>query len=77
MASGLNSSARQVGQSLGVAVAGSPVAARLHGTMSSGFLAATRPAWILMAACGAAVTGLAVTARQARKRAGDPASTPG
>ena len=59
-AAGIASTARQVGSSLGVAVTGSVLAARLHGPLASGFTAATRPAWWIMAAMGLCVLVLAL-----------------
>jgi EmrB/QacA subfamily drug resistance transporter len=55
LASGLNSSMRQVGQCLGVAVTGTVLAGSLHSTMQSGFLSAARAGWWLMAGCGLCV----------------------
>jgi EmrB/QacA subfamily drug resistance transporter len=71
VASGINSSSRQLGQSLGVAVIGSLLATSLHGTMHAGFVAAARPAWWAMAGCGYAVLMLGVlsTSRWARSTA--------
>ena len=55
-ASGIASTSRQVGSSLGVAVTGSVLAAGLHGaSLATGFAAATRPAWWIVAAMGACV----------------------
>jgi hypothetical protein len=59
-ASGIASTSRQVGSSLGVAVTGSVLAAGLHGSLASGFASATRPAWWIVAAMGACVLALAV-----------------
>jgi hypothetical protein len=59
-ASGIASTSRQVGSSLGVAVTGSVLAAGLHGSVASGFASATRPAWWIVAAMGACVLALAV-----------------
>jgi EmrB/QacA subfamily drug resistance transporter len=59
-AAGIASTARQVGSSLGVAVTGSVLAARLHGPLAAGFAAATRPAWWIMAAMGLCVLVLAL-----------------
>jgi EmrB/QacA subfamily drug resistance transporter len=78
VASGMNSSARQLGQSLGVAIVGSVLAASLHGTMASGFLGAAHAGWWIMAGCGYAVLVLGVvsTTRWARStvaRASGPA----
>jgi EmrB/QacA subfamily drug resistance transporter len=76
VASGLNSSSRQLGQSLGVAVVGSVLAASLHGTMHSGFLYASRDGWWIMAGCGYAVLllGLMSTTGWARGTAARVAS---
>jgi EmrB/QacA subfamily drug resistance transporter len=67
LASGLNSTARQLGQSLGVAVTGTVLAGALHGPLLSGFVPAARAGWWVMAGCGAAVSlaGLAGGARRA------------
>jgi predicted MFS family arabinose efflux permease len=59
-ASGIASTSRQVGSSLGVAVTGSVLAAGLHGPLATGFAAATRPAWWIVAAMGVCVLVLAV-----------------
>ena len=59
-ASGIASTSRQVGSSLGVAVTGSVLAAGLPGPLATGFAAATRPAWWIMAAMGACVLVLAL-----------------
>jgi EmrB/QacA subfamily drug resistance transporter len=60
-ASGIASTSRQVGSSLGVAVTGSVLAAGLHGgPLASGFASATRPAWWIVAAMGACVLALTV-----------------
>ena len=45
VAAGIASASRQVGQVLGVAVTGSVLTANLHGSLQSGFAAATRPGW--------------------------------
>jgi EmrB/QacA subfamily drug resistance transporter len=59
-AAGIVSTGRQVGSSLGVAVAGSVLAGRLHGPLATGFAAATGPAWWIVAAMGVCVLGLAL-----------------
>jgi hypothetical protein len=71
-ASGIASTSRQVGSSLGVAVTGSVLAAGLHGgPLASGFASATRPAWWIVAAMGACVLALtaATTGRAGRASA--------
>jgi EmrB/QacA subfamily drug resistance transporter len=60
VASGIASTSRQVGSSLGVAVMGSVLAANLHGSMTAGFAAATRPGWWIIAAAGVVVIVLAL-----------------
>jgi EmrB/QacA subfamily drug resistance transporter len=63
VASGTASTSRQVGQSLGVAVAGSILAVGLHGplagsTLHTSFVAASHAAWYVMAGCGLVVFAL-------------------
>jgi EmrB/QacA subfamily drug resistance transporter len=67
VASGIASTSRQIGQSLGVAVTGSMLAASLHGPLKTGFVAASHAAWLLLAASGGAVVviGLVTTSRWA------------
>jgi EmrB/QacA subfamily drug resistance transporter len=67
VAAGIASTSRQVGQSLGVAVGGSILAGRLHGTEAAGFVAASHPAWFVLAGCGVIVflLGLVTTTRWA------------
>ena len=60
VASGIASTGRQVGSSLGVAVMGSVLAANLHGPFAAGFAAATRPGWWIVAALGVVVFALAL-----------------
>ena len=60
MASGMNSSSRQLGQSLGVAIVGSVLAASLRGSMHAGFLSAAHAGWWIMAGCGYSVLVLGV-----------------
>jgi hypothetical protein len=54
---------------LGVAVMGSVLTANLHGPLSSGFAAATRPGWWIVAGCGFAVIVLALIATGRRGKA--------
>ncbi len=60
VASGMNSSSRQLGQSLGVAIVGSVLAASLHGSLQAGFLTAAHAGWWIMAGCGYTVLILGV-----------------
>jgi EmrB/QacA subfamily drug resistance transporter len=60
VAAGVASTSRQVGQSLGVAIMGSVLSGNLHGALRTGFIAAARPGWWVVAACGALVLILAV-----------------
>jgi hypothetical protein len=59
-----------------VAVMGSVLAANLHGPLQSGFTAAVRPGWWIIAACGFAVIVLALitTGRRGRASAATAAS---
>lgn len=70
VASGMNSSSRQLGILLGTAVVGSVLAASLHGPIRAGFVTAARPGWWTLAACGCAVllVGFLVKAARARSR---------
>ena len=68
VASGIASTSRQIGTSLGVAVTGSILAASLHGAaLRTGFVPASHAAWLLLAACGVVVfvLGLVTTSRWA------------
>jgi EmrB/QacA subfamily drug resistance transporter len=60
VAAGVASTSRQVGQSLGVAIMGSVLSGNLHGALRTGFVAAARPGWWIVAACGAIVLILGV-----------------
>jgi EmrB/QacA subfamily drug resistance transporter len=60
MASGMNSATRQLGQSLGVAIVGSVLAASIRGPMRSGFVQAAHAGWWILAGCGYAVLLLGV-----------------
>jgi EmrB/QacA subfamily drug resistance transporter len=71
LAGGISSASRQVGQSLGVAVAGSLLDTSMQGTMRAGFIGASRPAWWIVAGCGYAVLvlGVVTTSRWAEATA--------
>lgn len=65
VAAGLASTSRQVGASLGVALAGSLAASDAH---APGFAASTHPFWWLVIASGLAIVALAVISTGARAR---------
>jgi predicted MFS family arabinose efflux permease len=69
MASGMNSSSRQLGQSLGVAIVGSVLAASMHGSIRNTFVHASHAGWWTMACCGYAVLllGLVCNSRWAKR----------
>jgi EmrB/QacA subfamily drug resistance transporter len=69
MASGMNSSSRQLGQSLGVAIVGSVLAASMHGSIRTTFVHASHAGWWTMACCGYAVLllGLVCNSRWAKR----------
>ncbi|MFE3885476.1 MFS transporter [Streptomyces lydicus] len=72
VAAAVASTSRQVGQSLGVAVIGAVLAGGAHAAASAdAFVAAGRPAWWIIAGCGAAVLllGALTTGRWARATA--------
>jgi EmrB/QacA subfamily drug resistance transporter len=76
VASGIASTSRQVGTSLGVAISGSILAANLHGPLRTRFVPASHVAWFLLAGCGAAimVLGLVTNSRWAQQTAARTAS---
>ena len=69
MASGLNSASRMLGQSLGVAIVGSVLAASMHGSIQTTFVHASHVGWWFMACCGYAVLllGLVCNSRWAKR----------
>jgi MFS family permease len=69
VASGIASTSRQVGSSVGVAVMGSVLAANLHGSIATGFASATRPGWWIIAAAGVVVIVLALITTSRRGKA--------
>jgi EmrB/QacA subfamily drug resistance transporter len=60
VASGIASTSRQIGTSLGVAITGSILAANLHGALRAGFVPASHADWLLLTGCGAAIMILAL-----------------
>jgi EmrB/QacA subfamily drug resistance transporter len=68
LASGIASACRQVGQALGVAVAGSLLTAKAHGLTRAAFTLASHSAWHLLFWCASVVVicGLATTRTRAR-----------
>jgi EmrB/QacA subfamily drug resistance transporter len=68
VAAAVASTSRQVGQSLGVAVAGSAVISALHGPLRLGFADASHVGWWIIAGCGASVllVGLLTSGKWAR-----------
>jgi EmrB/QacA subfamily drug resistance transporter len=62
VASGIASTSRQIGTSLGVAITGSILAANLHGGLRAGFVPASHADWLLLTGCGVAIMILALVA---------------
>jgi hypothetical protein len=60
VASGIASTSRQIGTSLGVAICGSILAANLHGPLPAWFVPASHVGWLLLAGCGVAIMVLAL-----------------
>jgi EmrB/QacA subfamily drug resistance transporter len=60
VASGIASTSRQIGSALGVAIAGSILAANLDGSLRTGFVAASHADWLLLTGCGVAIMVLAL-----------------
>ena len=58
VAAAIASTSRQVGAALGVAVVGSVLSSGLVGPLTTGFVAASHPAWWIVAGCGLAVLGV-------------------
>ncbi|MER7246476.1 MFS transporter [Kribbella sp. NPDC000426] len=71
VAAAIASTSRQVGASLGVAIAGTVLTARLVGPLETGFVDAARLCWYVIAGCGALVLvlGLITTSAWARRTA--------
>jgi MFS family permease len=71
VAAAIASTSRQVGASLGVAVAGTVLTARLVGSLESGFVDAASLCWYIIAGCGVVVLvlGLITTTAWARRTA--------
>ncbi|MEU4604989.1 MFS transporter [Kribbella sp. NPDC023972] len=71
VAAAIASTSRQVGASLGVAIAGTVLTARLVGPLESGFVDAARLCWYIIAGCGLLVLilGLITTGSWARRTA--------
>jgi EmrB/QacA subfamily drug resistance transporter len=71
VAAAIASTSRQVGASLGVAIVGTVLTARLSGPLETGFVDAARLGWFIIAGCGVLVLvfGLITTGRWARSTA--------
>ncbi|GAA5059911.1 EmrB/QacA subfamily drug resistance transporter [Thermocatellispora tengchongensis] len=71
VAAGVASTSRQIGQSLGVAIAGSVVASSLTGSLGAGFTDAARAGWWILSGCGVVIlsVGLLTSGRWARRTA--------
>ncbi|TDD29878.1 DHA2 family efflux MFS transporter permease subunit [Kribbella turkmenica] len=71
VAAAIASTSRQVGASLGVAIAGTVLTARLVGSLENGFVDAARLCWYIIACCGllVLVLGLITTGAWARRTA--------
>ena len=68
VAAAIVSTGRQVGQTLGVAVAGALLASSLHGSIQTGLAPASHPAWWVMAVAGVVVVALALVTTTAWAR---------
>jgi EmrB/QacA subfamily drug resistance transporter len=71
VASGIASTSRQIGISLGVAISGSILAGNLHGALRTGFVPASHADWLLLTGCGGVimVLGLVTNGRWALRTA--------
>ncbi|MGO9179033.1 MAG: MFS transporter [Candidatus Limnocylindrales bacterium] len=68
VAAAIVSTGRQVGMTLGVAVAGALLASSLHGSIQAGLAPASHPAWWVMAGAGVLVIALALITTSAWAR---------
>jgi EmrB/QacA subfamily drug resistance transporter len=59
VAAAVASTSRQIGSTLGVAVLGALATSSLHGSIQTGFAAATRPGWWVLVGCGISIFVLA------------------
>src|SRR6185437_3014389 len=66
------STSRQVGLTLGVAVLGAVATAGIHGSLHHQLATASRPAWWLIAALGAAIVAIGLAGRPPGGRGGRP-----
>jgi EmrB/QacA subfamily drug resistance transporter len=69
VAAAVATTSRQVGQTLGVAVAGAVATARVGGSLHEHLAAASHPVWWLIAALGAGIVGLGLAASTPAARA--------
>jgi MFS family permease len=76
LASGIASSARLLGQALGVAVAGSLLTAKAHGPLQATFGPASHPAWYILFWCASAVVACGLATRHSPPRHGAAARSP-
>ncbi len=76
VASGVASTSRQIGSSLGVAIIGSAAVSALHGSFGHGFAQASHAGWWILAGCGVAIfaLGLLVSGGWAKQTAQRAAS---
>jgi EmrB/QacA subfamily drug resistance transporter len=66
----ITTTARQIGNSLGVAVLGSIITAHAHGSLRGGFTAAAHPAWWILAGSGGLISALGIVTTTGRATAG-------
>lgn len=63
VAAGIAATARQIGMSLGIAIAGSIIANGMAGSMATGLFSAARPLWLVVAGWGIAISVLGLLFR--------------
>jgi EmrB/QacA subfamily drug resistance transporter len=66
VASSVSSASRQLGQTLGTAIAGTVLLAGIHGSVQDGYARASHPAWWVTVGFGAAILPLALAAARHR-----------
>jgi EmrB/QacA subfamily drug resistance transporter len=68
VAGALNSTSRQIGATLGIAISGSLISSNLHGSLHSGLALASHTVWWLVVGCGGVIAAIGLLSTSARAR---------